>query len=177
MYEHMFNNTFPGYSNVKVRFRVSNRLDPDQDHGPSVLIWIETVLKGYQPTTIVSPSKERGNILCLTELVKLKQKMAEQSHIGSKSDHVIRKLQNQEQDLIEVFGINDFLLAILEVRLEEAGREKDIRQRDVEQLQSERKRYLFCTIFYILRSRYDKPTLSTLWPAENISSSDFHFIL
>ena len=48
MYEHMFNNTFLGYSNVKVRFRVSNSLDPDQDHGPSVLIWIETVLKGYQ---------------------------------------------------------------------------------------------------------------------------------
>ena len=176
MYEHMFNNTFPGYSNVKVRFRVSNSLDPDQDHGPSVLIWVKTVLKGYQPTTKVSPSKERGNIFCLTE-VKLKQKMAEQSHIGSKSDHVIRELQNQERVLMEVFWTNDFLLAILEVRLEEAGREQDIRQRDVKRLQSERERYLFCIIFYIIRSRYDKPTLSTLWPAENISSSDFHFIL
>ena len=36
---------FPVNGNVKVRFRVSNSLDPDQDHGPSVLIWMELLAK------------------------------------------------------------------------------------------------------------------------------------
>ena len=73
--------------------------------------------------------------------------MAEQSHIASKSDHVIRELQNREQDLMEALGAKDSQLAILRVRLEEADREKDSRQRAVEGLQSERERYLFYTIF------------------------------
>ena len=175
MYEHMFNNTFTGYSNVKVRFRVSNSLDPDQDHGPSVLIWIQTVLKGYQPTTKVSPSKERGNIFCLTEQVKLKQKMAEQSRIASRSDHLIRELQNREQDLMEALGAKDSQLAILRVRLEEADREKDIRQRAVEGLQLERKRYN--NILHHTNTCYDKPTLSTLWLAKTYRLLIFNFIL
>ena len=161
MYDNMFNNTFQGNCNVKVRFRVSNSLGPDQDHGPSVLIWIETVGKGYQQTTKVTASKERVNIFCLTELVKLKQKMAEQSHIASKSDHVIRELQNREQDLMEALGAKDSQLAILRVRLEEADREKDSRQRAVEGLQSERERYLFCTIFYIIRTHVTMGCLPT----------------
>ena len=34
-------------------FRVLNRFDPDQDQQRSVLIWIQTVCKGYQEMTKV----------------------------------------------------------------------------------------------------------------------------
>ena len=78
--------------------------------------------------------------LVFTELVKLKQKMAEQSQSATKSDHIIRELQNREQDLMEALGAKDSQLAILRVRLEEADREKESRQRAMEGLQSERQR-------------------------------------
>ena len=40
--------------------RVSNSLDPDQDpHNQLVLIWVQTVCKGYQQKTKVAASKER----------------------------------------------------------------------------------------------------------------------
>lgn len=77
-----------------------------------------------------------------TELVRLKQKMADQVQSATKSDHIIRELQNREQDLMEALGAKDSQLAILRVRLEEADREKESRQRAVEGLQSERERML-----------------------------------
>ena len=76
-----------------------------------------------------------------TELVKLKQQMAHQAEIATKSDHNIRELQNREQDLMEALGAKDSQLAVLRVRLEEADREKESRQRAVEGLQSEKERY------------------------------------
>ena len=75
-----------------------------------------------------------------TELIKLKQQMTHQSDLATKSDHIIRELQNREQDLMEALGAKDSQLAVLRVRLEEADREKESRQKAVEGLQSERER-------------------------------------
>lgn len=77
-----------------------------------------------------------------TELVRLKQKMTQQSESATKSDHIIRELQNREQDLLEALGAKDSQLAVLRVRLEEADRERESRQKAVEGLQSERERLL-----------------------------------
>ena len=67
--------------------------------------------------------------------------MTHQSDLVTKSDGIIRELQNREQDLMEALGAKDSQLAVLRVRLEEADREKESRQRAVEGLQSERERY------------------------------------
>ena len=44
---YLFKNSF------RNTIRVSNDLDPDQDRHLLVLIWVQTVCKGYQQTTLV----------------------------------------------------------------------------------------------------------------------------
>lgn len=76
------------------------------------------------------------------DLAKLREKLREQSQSASKSDHVVRELQNREQDLMESLAAKDTQLGVLRVRLEEADRDLQIRQKSLESLQSERERYL-----------------------------------
>ena len=59
---------------------------------------------------------------------------------ASKSDQVVRELQNHEQDLMEALGAKDSQLAILRVRLEEADRELQGKQKYVEELLGDKNR-------------------------------------
>ncbi|XP_052270868.1 golgin subfamily A member 5-like isoform X2 [Dreissena polymorpha] len=76
------------------------------------------------------------------ELALMREKLIEQSRSSSRSDQLVRELQNRESDLEESLRAKDTQLGVLRVRLEEADRERETRQRSLEQLQSERNRIL-----------------------------------
>ena len=46
-----FSKLFFSKNSFRNTMRVSNGLDPDQDQQMSVLIWVQTVYKGYEQTT------------------------------------------------------------------------------------------------------------------------------
>lgn len=87
-------------------------------------------------------------MLICVDLAKLREKLREQSQSASKSDHVVRELQNREQDLMESLAAKDTQLGVLRVRLEEADRDLKNRQKSLESLQSERERY-FISDYYV----------------------------
>jgi len=75
-----------------------------------------------------------------TELSRLRERLQDQSRTTSKAEGQVRELRGRESDLEEALKAKDAQLAILRVRLEEADRERETRQRTVEQLQTERSR-------------------------------------
>lgn len=78
----------------------------------------------------------------ISELARVREKLHSNTQSASKSDQVVRELQNREQDLMEAIGAKDSQLAILRVRLEEADRELQGKQKQVEELLSEKNRLL-----------------------------------
>jgi chromosome segregation ATPase len=74
-------------------------------------------------------------------LAKLREKLKDQSRNVSKSDQSVRELQNREQDLLEAIGAKDSQLGVLRIRLEEADRELQNRQKHLESLKSDKERY------------------------------------
>lgn len=78
----------------------------------------------------------------ISELARVREKLHSNTQSASKSDQVVRELQNREQDLMEAIGAKDSQLAILRVRLEEADRKLQGKQKQVEELLSEKNRLL-----------------------------------
>lgn len=81
------------------------------------------------------------NVTEFSELARVREKLRNQSQSATKNDQVVRELQNREQDLIEALAAKDSQLAILRVRLEEGDRDLQNKQKQVEELLSEKNRY------------------------------------
>ncbi|XP_053376956.1 golgin subfamily A member 5-like isoform X2 [Mercenaria mercenaria] len=88
-------------------------------------------------TSLVQRAKDSES-----DLAKLRDKLKEQSRNASKSDQSVRELQNREQDLMEAIGAKDTQLGVLRIRLEEADRELQNRQKNLDSLKSDKERIL-----------------------------------
>ncbi|XP_060558224.1 golgin subfamily A member 5-like isoform X6 [Ruditapes philippinarum] len=88
-------------------------------------------------TSLVQRAKDSES-----DLAKLREKLKDQSRNVSKSDQSVRELQNREQDLLEAIGAKDSQLGVLRIRLEEADRELQNRQKHLESLKSDKERIL-----------------------------------
>lgn len=79
-----------------------------------------------------------------SELVKTKKKLEDYHNSASMHDQLVRELQARESDLSESLAAKDSQLAVLRVRLEEADRSVKEREKQIEDLQSHRERWVHC---------------------------------
>ncbi|XP_052769352.1 golgin subfamily A member 5-like isoform X2 [Mya arenaria] len=76
------------------------------------------------------------------DLTRLRERLQDQQRATSRAEGQVRELQGLESDLEEALRAKDSQLAVLRVRLEEADRETEARQKSLVQLKSEKSRIL-----------------------------------
>lgn len=76
------------------------------------------------------------------DLDKTKQRLSEFHSSASLNDQLVRELQSRESDLMEALGAKDSQLAILRVRLEEADKDVLRKSQNLQNLETERSRFV-----------------------------------
>lgn len=76
------------------------------------------------------------------DVAKSKKTLRNQSNSAALHDQLVRELQAREADLTEALGAKDSQLAVLRVRLEEADRQLNEQDRNLDNIRQERERIL-----------------------------------
>ena len=83
-----------------------------------------------------------NSVVTYTELMKVRKQLDDYNRTASASDQMVRELQSRESDLMEALQAKDSQLAILRVRLEEADKVMESKQRSIDDLESQRERWV-----------------------------------
>ncbi|KAK3093353.1 hypothetical protein FSP39_014385 [Pinctada imbricata] len=78
-------------------------------------------------------------------------KLDDYNRSASVSDQMVRELQSRESDLMEALQAKDSQLAVLRVRLEEADKEMESKQRSISNLENQRERTIQIPVVCIAR--------------------------
>ncbi|KAJ8308640.1 hypothetical protein KUTeg_013514 [Tegillarca granosa] len=77
-----------------------------------------------------------------SELNAVKKKLEDYNRHSSKNEQMIREFQSRENDLLETLTAKDSQLAVLRIRLEEADKTVEQKQKNINQLEEARNRIL-----------------------------------
>ncbi|XP_061173626.1 golgin subfamily A member 5-like isoform X2 [Saccostrea echinata] len=87
--------------------------------------------------TVLQRSKDAQS-----EVEQMRRKMDNYQKTQSQSDQLVRELQSRESDLMEALQAKDSQLGVLRIRLEEADKQMESKQKSISELEEERGRIL-----------------------------------